>query len=74
MVLRLFLWIDIIFTKYLYFPLGHSLLYGIKRGRIITRARSAVVRLFEAICNCTNSGPPIARQLPSEQPTTLSTN
>ncbi|XP_037050366.1 uncharacterized protein LOC119084483 [Bradysia coprophila] len=48
---------------------GHTLLYGIKRGRIITRARSAVVRIFEAICNCTNSSPQITRQLPSDQPT-----
>lgn len=30
---------------------------GLKRGRMVTRAQSLIVRMFEAICNCTSSNP-----------------
>ncbi|XP_055299530.1 uncharacterized protein LOC129567031 [Sitodiplosis mosellana] len=30
-----------------------SLINGFKRGRMVTRAQTVIVRMFEAICNCT---------------------
>lgn len=42
---------------------GNKLLSGLKQHRVVTRTRGIVLRIFEAICNCTNSGP-----LPGQRP------
>lgn len=34
---------------------GNKLLSGLKQHRVVTRTRGMVLRIFEAICNCTNS-------------------
>ncbi|XP_058836781.1 uncharacterized protein LOC131693181 [Topomyia yanbarensis] len=34
---------------------GNKLLSGLKQHRVVTRTRGLVLRIFEAICNCTNS-------------------
>lgn len=34
---------------------GNKLLSGLKQHRVVTRTRGIVLRIFEAICNCTNS-------------------
>lgn len=34
-----------------------SLINGFKRGRVVTRAQTVIVRMFEAICNCTTQTP-----------------
>ncbi|XP_055592777.1 uncharacterized protein LOC129744323 [Uranotaenia lowii] len=34
---------------------GNKLLTGLKQHRVVTRTRGLVLRIFEAICNCTNS-------------------
>lgn len=44
---------------------GNKLLSGLKQHRVVTRTRGIVLRIFEAICNCTNSGP-----LPGQRPAT----
>uniref|UniRef100_A0A1L8DBC5 Uncharacterized protein n=1 Tax=Nyssomyia neivai TaxID=330878 RepID=A0A1L8DBC5_9DIPT len=37
---------------------NNTVFSGLKRGRlVVSRARGVVLRIFEAICNCTNSGP-----------------
>lgn len=33
--------------------LALTLINGLKRGRFVTRAQTMVVRMFDAICNCT---------------------
>ncbi|XP_062554527.1 uncharacterized protein LOC134219706 [Armigeres subalbatus] len=48
---------------------GNKLLSGLKQHRVVTRTRGLVLRIFEAICNCTNSGP-----LPGQRPTGAATN
>ncbi|GAB0086327.1 uncharacterized protein DMENIID0001_003730 [Sergentomyia squamirostris] len=44
----------------------NSVFSGLKRGRmVVSRARGVVLRIFEAICNCTNSAP-----VPQPRPST----
>ncbi|XP_055700290.1 uncharacterized protein LOC129799983 isoform X2 [Phlebotomus papatasi] len=48
---------------------NNSVFSGLKRGRlVVSRARGVVLRIFEAICNCTNSGP-----VPPPRPSTPKT-
>lgn len=42
---------------------GNKLLSGLKQHRVVTRTRGIVLRIFEAICNCTNSA-----TLPGQRP------
>lgn len=42
---------------------GNKLLSGLKQHRVVTRTRGIVLRIFEAICNCTNS-----TTLPGQRP------
>uniref|UniRef100_A0A3F2YX37 Uncharacterized protein n=1 Tax=Anopheles farauti TaxID=69004 RepID=A0A3F2YX37_9DIPT len=44
---------------------GNKLLSGIKQHRMVTRTRGIVLRIFEAICNCTNSA-----TIPGQRPAT----
>lgn len=48
---------------------GNKLLTGIKQHRVVTRTRGIVLRIFEAICNCTNSA-----TLPGQRPATAPAN
>ncbi|XP_049540260.1 uncharacterized protein LOC125954205 [Anopheles darlingi] len=48
---------------------GNKLLTGIKQHRVVTRTRGIVLRIFEAICNCTNS-----TTLPGQRPATAPAN
>lgn len=48
---------------------GNKLLSGIKQHRMVTRTRGIVLRIFEAICNCTNSAT-IPGQRPATAPAT----
>ncbi|KFB47232.1 hypothetical protein ZHAS_00015263 [Anopheles sinensis] len=47
----------------------NKLLSGIKQHRMVTRTRGIVLRIFEAICNCTNSAP-----IPGQRPATAPAN
>uniref|UniRef100_U5ENS5 Uncharacterized protein n=1 Tax=Corethrella appendiculata TaxID=1370023 RepID=U5ENS5_9DIPT len=47
---------------------GNNLFSAIKRGRVVTRTRGFVLRIFEAICNCTNQ----TVQIPGRNPNTSS--
>lgn len=58
----------------IFYHIAQALISGFKRGRIVSRARNAVVRLFEAICNCTNSGPQIPIQRPATEPKPVLSN
>uniref|UniRef100_A0AAG5DNQ7 Uncharacterized protein n=1 Tax=Anopheles atroparvus TaxID=41427 RepID=A0AAG5DNQ7_ANOAO len=48
---------------------GNKLLSGIKQHRMVTRTRGIVLRIFEAICNCTNSA-----TIPGQRPATAPAN
>ncbi|XP_050067654.1 uncharacterized protein LOC126556433 [Anopheles maculipalpis] len=48
---------------------GNKLLTGIKQHRVVTRTRGIVLRIFEAICNCTNSA-----TIPGQRPATAPAN
>ncbi|XP_053671187.1 uncharacterized protein LOC128721456 [Anopheles nili] len=48
---------------------GNKLLTGIKQHRMVTRTRGIVLRIFEAICNCTNSA-----TIPGQRPATAPAN
>lgn len=42
-------------TIFIFLIPGNKLLSGLKQHRVVTRTRGIVLRIFEAICNCTNS-------------------
>lgn len=48
---------------------GNKLLSGLKQHRVVTRTRGIVLRIFEAICNCTNSA-----TLPGQRTTATATS
>lgn len=55
---------------------GNKLLSGLKQHRVVTRTRGIVLRIFEAICNCTNSATlprPAAGAAPTNANATAST-